>query len=298
MSIIPSGSDLLKQLMTAYGRSEDAGYMTAAVMTILLYDMCTTIVDEIEFIWKQRWTLAKMLYLFARYYPPIFTAVTLRVLLFFAILCLAEFGVEFYISWVVSQETARTTFRGPLPGWRGCLTLPVSVRIHSLAAWTLCAAVGFVFFAFSMWKFKDSLTDDTGSVRLDFLKDQRYISPVLTVFMRDGAMFFLIILITLIVNAVLTSWGNGGLGMFGLPWVPAIYSLVGSHMVLDLRKAGDEGHPTRISNHVFAPNPLVFAPSRSDNIGSFGEETWRSRVSAVSNRHPRASMSKCHYLGL
>ncbi|CAA7267520.1 unnamed protein product [Cyclocybe aegerita] len=236
MSIIPSGSDLLKQLMTAYERSEDAGYMTAAVMTILLYDMCTTIVDEIELIWKQRWTLAKVLYLFARYYPPIFTAVTLRVvstaghsvdtyfrfislggyitfttmvnvifvmrvhalyhrsrkvLLFFAILCLAEFGVEFYISWVVSQETARTTFPGPLPGWRGCLTLPVSVRIHSLAAWTLCAAVGFVFFAFSMWKFKDSLTDDSGSVRLDFLKDQRYFSPVLTVFMRDGAMFFL-----------------------------------------------------------------------------------------------------------
>ncbi|CAA7267519.1 unnamed protein product [Cyclocybe aegerita] len=121
-----------------------------------------------------------------------------KVLIFFTLLCLAEFGVEFYICWVVSRETANAAFKPPIPGWRGCLTSPISVSIHSLAAWCICAAVGFVFFAFTLFKFKDSLKDDNGRVQLDLIKDLKYLSPLLNVLMRDGAMFFFIILGTLL----------------------------------------------------------------------------------------------------
>ncbi|KAJ3511958.1 hypothetical protein NLJ89_g3799 [Agrocybe chaxingu] len=79
MSLIPDNdASAFHNLLTGFQRSEDAGYMNAAALAILLYDICTTIVDEVEFIWSERWTITKVLYLIARYYPSIFIAVTLR----------------------------------------------------------------------------------------------------------------------------------------------------------------------------------------------------------------------------
>ncbi|KAJ3511446.1 hypothetical protein NLJ89_g4099 [Agrocybe chaxingu] len=288
-------SDLLisQKLLTGFKRSEDMGYMNAAVMTILLYDIFTTIVDEVDLIWRDRWSITKVLYLIARYYPAIFTAggyITFstmvnivfvmrihalyrrswKVLIFFTALCFAEFGVEFYISWVVSQQTANSTFEAPIPGWRGCLSQPISVSVLSLAAWCMCAGVAFTFFAFTIYKLRDSLRDDHGRIRLDILREQKYFSPIVTVLMRDGAIFFFIIFATLAVNAVLTAWRNSELGGFGLPWVPTAYSLVGSHMVLDLKKAGGRGDPTRITGTVTARQDVIFARPCLENPTNVG----------------------------
>ncbi|KAJ3515358.1 hypothetical protein NLJ89_g1808 [Agrocybe chaxingu] len=48
--------------------SYDSIYSKAAAVTFLVCDICWTFPDEVQYIWRSKWTLAKVLYLIARYY--------------------------------------------------------------------------------------------------------------------------------------------------------------------------------------------------------------------------------------
>ena len=47
-----------------------------------------------------------------------------------------------------------------------------------------------VFFFMTVYKIRDSLTDEYGKIRYDVLKDVSYINPLLTVLVLDGAFAF------------------------------------------------------------------------------------------------------------
>ncbi|THG99454.1 hypothetical protein EW026_g2880 [Hermanssonia centrifuga] len=43
-------------------------YVNLACLTFLAYDTCLGFSEELEHVWRARWTLPKFLYLFMRYY--------------------------------------------------------------------------------------------------------------------------------------------------------------------------------------------------------------------------------------
>jgi len=50
-----------------------------AAIALLVYDLCLTFSQEVEHIWSEAWTIAKCLYIIARYYAPIHLAITFAV---------------------------------------------------------------------------------------------------------------------------------------------------------------------------------------------------------------------------
>ncbi|KAJ2928246.1 hypothetical protein H1R20_g8852, partial [Candolleomyces eurysporus] len=47
---------------------QDQGYSRAAALTFLIYDILSLLEEEIELIWRKRWSFTKVLYLIERYY--------------------------------------------------------------------------------------------------------------------------------------------------------------------------------------------------------------------------------------
>ncbi|KAJ2919100.1 hypothetical protein MD484_g1327, partial [Candolleomyces efflorescens] len=47
---------------------QDQGYSRAAALTFLIYDILSLLEDEIELVWRKKWSFMKVLYLIERYY--------------------------------------------------------------------------------------------------------------------------------------------------------------------------------------------------------------------------------------
>ncbi|KAF6751953.1 hypothetical protein DFP72DRAFT_906634 [Ephemerocybe angulata] len=60
--------DVVQTIFRAVKIFQDGRYSRAAAMTLLSCDITSNFADEVEYIWRARWTLIKVLYIFARYY--------------------------------------------------------------------------------------------------------------------------------------------------------------------------------------------------------------------------------------
>ncbi|KAI0686317.1 hypothetical protein BC835DRAFT_470861 [Cytidiella melzeri] len=65
--------------VTAATLTHAVSYSEVASVTLLTWDFFITLSDEIDLVWKQRWTPAKALYLLARYLPWIFQLALLAI---------------------------------------------------------------------------------------------------------------------------------------------------------------------------------------------------------------------------
>ncbi|KAJ2915210.1 hypothetical protein MD484_g5190, partial [Candolleomyces efflorescens] len=211
-------------LWAALKVSKNAGYSTAAALTFMICDILSNFEDEIKYIWRSRWNFVKMLYIVSRYYSVIyvlagtfFSGVILnvifilriyalyarsrRVLVIFVVLYLIELAFELYtISWT-GKDVINNVIPPPVPMWHGCLT-----RVHdsrrTLLAWIPAIVGSFIFFVATMMRFKESITNPNGE-RVNILNDWSYVSPMIMVFFRDGAFYFIVITGMFVVNA---SW--------------------------------------------------------------------------------------------
>ncbi|TBU24720.1 hypothetical protein BD311DRAFT_766065 [Dichomitus squalens] len=70
-SLLPPGVSILQGLQLFFQVIQDTfttNLVASAAVTWIGYDICLTFADEVELIWKARWTLPKFLYIAVRYY--------------------------------------------------------------------------------------------------------------------------------------------------------------------------------------------------------------------------------------
>ncbi|KAJ7429465.1 hypothetical protein B0H11DRAFT_1944803 [Mycena galericulata] len=58
----------LNAIYAALSQTRQSNYSWAAAVAFLAYDICLTFAHEVKYIWRERWSLVKVLYLFGRYY--------------------------------------------------------------------------------------------------------------------------------------------------------------------------------------------------------------------------------------
>ncbi|KAF5318937.1 hypothetical protein D9611_013680 [Ephemerocybe angulata] len=299
--------DVVQTIFRAVKIFQDGRYSRAAAMTLLACDITSNFADEVEYIWRARWTLIKVLYIFARYYAlgnlsdsnvghrkeanmssqwkfvrirssckgffdysilgnMVHTVVVdlifvlrisalwaqdRKVVTFFSLICIAEAGLEIYGIYWAGHLAAKKATPAFLPGLPGCWSDYADPKHFELIAWIPCSIVPFLlFFVGTMLKFRDSVTlPGSNHTLLEAVKSAfqaNHISPLLLVFVRDGAFFFLITTVTTVVVAALSVHKNWYIGP-SFPWFASMYSIASTHLVLNLRRQGANcGRPTQI----------------------------------------------------
>ncbi|KAJ2919103.1 hypothetical protein MD484_g1293, partial [Candolleomyces efflorescens] len=261
-------------LFTALQVSNDTRYSRAAAITFLLCDTFQNFADEIKFVWKSRLSLTKVVYLFARYYPLVYLfckgfywyltigntvysgmvniifvlrihalySRSMKVLIGFTLLCIVELALEFYGTYYSGLEGSRNASPWPIPGWPGCITAIANVHI-GLFSWIPCIIVPTCFFIATMLKLRESVAvANGGHATIGVLRDTAHISPVLLVFVRDGAFYYLLTTLITCVCTFLDSYQNKMYFTPSFPWFVAMYSLAGTHMILNLRRLGNSNN--------------------------------------------------------
>lgn len=93
---------------------------------------------------------------------------------------------------------------------------------------------------------KDSITDGEGRARYEILRDASYLTPLLSVFVSDGAFAMFLLLAVEIPTTVISLDPIAYYYSPTFPWLHAIFSHVGSRLILNLRIVGGRGTPTEI----------------------------------------------------
>ncbi|TFK32096.1 hypothetical protein BDQ12DRAFT_528131 [Crucibulum laeve] len=278
-SAIMSAVSLLAPLYTALREGQQANCSHVAVLSILVYDTLLNFSREVEHIWSAKWSLPKILYIWARYYGPVHVAVTLAVttrlnmpaavnvericggcpwvvqshsqrsvtvLYFLCTLLIGEFAAELYICVKIALITTKNVFPAPfgLP-LRGCLT--EAETTFTLYAWIPCLLVATTFFLMTLWKF-------LGSPKIKDIKEWRFstrgaFSPLVMSFFRDGTIFFLLIAVTLLYSSVFVLLVKGRLQEIQIPWLISVYSFAGSRLILNLREVAAKGSNDANAGH-------------------------------------------------
>ncbi|KDR68973.1 hypothetical protein GALMADRAFT_937347 [Galerina marginata CBS 339.88] len=163
-----------------------------------------------------------------------------RIVLFiFVILCLGEFGSEFYSSYVVAAQTSKDAFAFPAGlgvSWPGCLTAP-QPRKPTLISWIPCICVAWAFFLASLLRFRHSFRN--ALVLRGAMAGEKK-STLVMVLIRDGTVYFCLILSILLVCTSVTLIGNGQLYPMASPWLIDVYSFSATQLILNLRKASNQ----------------------------------------------------------
>ncbi|KAF9528593.1 hypothetical protein CPB83DRAFT_853911 [Crepidotus variabilis] len=179
-----------------------------------------------------------------------------KILILFISLCSMEFVFEFAASYFSAKHAADSLMVAPLGiPWPGCLSIPLPQTL-TLLAWIPALILMLIFFAFTIIKFQGAFRE----LAMAKSQHQRTFSPMMVVFIRDGSLYFGLIFAILLVNTILVVHGNAGLGLSAVPWQIAVYSLAGSHLILDLWKAGQRGlheNSTQVASDF--PGSIFFA---------------------------------------
>ncbi|KAJ3769230.1 hypothetical protein FB446DRAFT_748813 [Lentinula raphanica] len=73
---IPQAAEAaLQALLTVIYQQQCVKYIIVAGLTFLVYDMCINFDQEVQYIWQSKWSFPKCLYIFIRYYGPVWTII-------------------------------------------------------------------------------------------------------------------------------------------------------------------------------------------------------------------------------
>ncbi|KAF8526649.1 hypothetical protein BU17DRAFT_62135 [Hysterangium stoloniferum] len=263
----------------------EANYSSAATLAAFAYDIILNFGREflqvllnigwkVDYIWRSKWSLPKVLYIVVRYWGPIHVAINFRIdthinpsketggsiiyttlvniILLLRLYSLYDRKAELYICIKSSLLAARNWFPAQ-PGvpFPGCLTTSAS-RQFTLGAWIPCLTVAVIFFLMTIWKLIE-----TRKRRGEGGKESRHapLSPLFIAFFRDGTVFFFVIAGIILSSLVLMKPPNiygivavlaatlsvllitGPLSNVEEPWLSFVYSLAGSRLIMNLREA-------------------------------------------------------------
>ncbi|KAK0504435.1 hypothetical protein EDD18DRAFT_1133706 [Armillaria luteobubalina] len=187
-----------------------------------------------------------------------------KVLVFLILLVIGECSAELYSCIQSSITTAKRTFSVPLElRWPGCVS-DAAVQ-PTLATWIPCGIVATVFFIMTLAKiFQD------GRWRLSQLKSMKRISPLLVSFVRDGAIFYFLCAMFMVILL------HNGFAVFLNGWLIAIYSFAASRLILNLREAAYRGNVDTVFQQSLSlstqQGQIVFAPGHPNQSAADSED--------------------------
>ncbi|TDL18500.1 hypothetical protein BD410DRAFT_900816 [Rickenella mellea] len=244
-----------------------------AAIACLVYDIFITIDQEVDYVWKSRWTIPKYLYLWARYFALFIqivataeqtsTQVTNKVCAGWAYFegitgQMLVMGIELLLMlrvWAlykrdrrmlyilvalyIAEVTANTVILGmALPG----LTSVAPLRTLFPPGFPLsgCLPTSVPKFFFSYWI--PTLVFEGILFILMFINFVRLARehtpmPLLKRFFRDGTVYYAVIFAALLVQVLLYELVNSALSEVAIGWQLTMFSIMGSRLVLNLRAA-------------------------------------------------------------
>ncbi|PPQ92403.1 hypothetical protein CVT25_008753 [Psilocybe cyanescens] len=128
----------------------------------------------------------------------------------------AHFIIQCYVLVVVGKSSAETAFlTTPALPILGCLTNP---SLHmTLASWITAITLAAIYFFMMLFKFWQSVNvARSAGTRIK-------ISPLMQAFVRDGTIYFLMIVLVLISGALSSFLASGPLLSVYIPWNIAVY---------------------------------------------------------------------------
>jgi len=125
-----------------------------------------------------------------------------------------------------------------LPPWQGCNSDPVNITF-SLIFYVPNLVLSLIFLSMTLWKVFEIYEVVYGKLTWNSWNKLRVMSPLMSTFVRDGGIFFVVasmacsfsLLSGTVQNEV---FKRGGLG----PWTFVLYAYSGTHLILNLRAVG------------------------------------------------------------
>jgi len=279
-------------------------YFQLAAFVMLIYDHMLTFDLEVDRIWKQKLSGASILFLINRYVTPIqfivillafhdpdlmsrgcdnyaffegASSVTLIAVcqLVMILRVYALYGrsipiaIFLMILWAaqitVSAIGLHTGYRVPLPPMLvGCILAGNSTIFPSL--WVSPLITDSCIFILTLWRTRQ------------YLKDSG-LAPTIYIFVRDGALYFLVIFAANLMNTLIYFLAPLDLRALGASFSQLITSIMISRLVLNLRYAYSESDPHSESGSASPINIRRGNPEQSfltRTIGNLGEDVYVS----------------------
>ncbi|KAI1783215.1 hypothetical protein LXA43DRAFT_357012 [Ganoderma leucocontextum] len=275
--------DANQDAFTAIAQTEGVARSGVAALTLLTWDVLTTLDDEVKLIWRSQWTLPKVLYLFVRYFSLItlildnirnvFPCMPWLVSEILATL-LVELAAQVIIILRVYAIYATKTrvLRVMLGGFAvqvTLMTVSLGISMPKIMAGFYCKAADLpaemVLFStasivYETFLFGLMMVEVTKGGKDDFGD-----ATLMTVLVRDGTLAYVGIFSVMLLNTILFTMAPTTLVLIGFPWVLAIVGVAGSRLILNLRAK----HATNISGPSSLADLTFTIPSHMYSIINF-----------------------------
>ncbi|OBZ79101.1 hypothetical protein A0H81_00286 [Grifola frondosa] len=277
---------------------------TAAALTWLAYDILLNIEQEITLIWRAKWSLSKVLYFLVRYYTllslilnvvvntnsgvgvkqDLFTDINRIVVTTGcgsqALLCFILF---LYLGPIINgivtaclelSSIRHATPRIPHYPIPGCLFTPPAHTRNTLISWIVNMSVACVYLSLMLYKFGRNiiLTRNTASdgTSITFF-ELRHISPLIYLFIRDGAFYFFIVFVANVINLVFSFvLANRAIENMGTAWFMAVYGVMSPRLCLNLRGVAQLGQDDLTENADLGSHSAEFICAGTSSLALSG----------------------------
>ncbi|PIL29192.1 hypothetical protein GSI_09241 [Ganoderma sinense ZZ0214-1] len=298
-SLLPPGLSLLQGIelfVQLVGDTTVVNRAAAAASTWVAHDICLTFGQEVELVWKAKWSLPKIMYFCVRYYGLACS------LLYFGVN--SSFSAPFGLSASQSSITvgiveARTIPIMPRPAnfpVPGCYTLAKVPLRNSLGAWIVNCSVATIYFALMLYKFftgeafRFELSEATRNPLAKWTEVRRF-SPLLYLLLRDGTMYFAMIFLINAVNMILSIREEGrALEGMGVAWTIAVSSVASSRLLLNLRgfiNGSGEDSPSKLKTD---KTTMRFEHAIAATEGRGKEDTASGNSDEGTDSYPMSSL--------
>jgi len=269
-----------------------AGAVWLAALVLVIYDFCITFGDEVNHIWSAgRPMTTRLLYSVSRYWPMM--TIIVDSLFLFNVLGSDTTACRIFFNWYCySAIPAHVSIAAiqllKLHAMYQCdrkmmlaicaffgVELVVAVGLNGYISSTLqatkllpgmhgCMAGNHASFAWSFWV--PSLAFESTLLFLALVKFVQEVQAgskpphLMVVLLRDSALYFGVVVASIIVNLVMWTVARPSLFDVALPFNYAVPSLIGSRMLLNIQKASSQTDPYILSMNM-TQSPLEFTHS-------------------------------------
>ncbi|KAJ6614888.1 hypothetical protein B0H10DRAFT_2043033 [Mycena sp. CBHHK59/15] len=165
-----------------------------------------------------------------------------KVLMFLCFIFLGSLFAEFYMCVQYGINSAKgpgTVLPPPIPG---CIPTSIPIGFPAVIAWGPTVSAQVIFFLMSLYHLFRSRAaeteDEISGWRILFYVQHK--TPLIIWFVRDGAFFFFMILVSLIVGLVIMIHDTS-LTSLAVCFIMATYSFAGTRLILNLRQNASNG---------------------------------------------------------
>ncbi|KAJ7705411.1 hypothetical protein B0H17DRAFT_1193097 [Mycena rosella] len=244
------------ELLQLIADAQTTNYLAAAGITVLVFEHISTFPEEVKFVWKSRLSLWSVLYVWIRYFTLIAVAVDASFMFTEMKSSSSEMfnctvvtiSVDFVLVlrvWILYGRSRRLLYiLVPLMAVE-IITLIITgtlsmIPLKALPRYFTFYAVPSLAMAVLMF----SMTLYKCSEHLYAVRGQRM--PLITLFLKDGVILFLLILVFSIVE--LTIWNNARPTLAQVPTIPgtSLSAVVGARVLLNIKNLATEVDDTTI----------------------------------------------------